>query len=159
VCHGNICRSPYAAALLGHELARSAQGAIRVDSAGFAGPHWPCPPFAVEVAAARGLDLSAHRSKPVSPSGVSVADLIVVMDKPQARALCELFGRVRDVIILGDLDPEPIDTREIQDPVGQPKEVFERCYSRINRCVSQLVQAVADSTERAAPQRQPELTT
>jgi len=59
---------------------------------------------------------------------------------------------------LGDLDPEPIETRVIQDPVEQPKNVFERCYSRINRCVSQLVQAVADSTEHAAPQPQAELT-
>jgi low molecular weight protein-tyrosine phosphatase len=164
-CHGNICRSPYAAALLGHELAGSAQGAIRVESAGFAGPYRPCPPFAVEVAAARGLDLSEHRSKLVARPGVSDADLIVVMDKPQARALRELFGRdVRDVLILGDLDPEPIETREIQDPVEQPKEVFERCYSRINRCVHELVQAVADGAERtrsrgAAPLTQPELTT
>jgi protein-tyrosine phosphatase len=165
VCHGNICRSPYAAALLGQELTRSAQGAIQVESAGFVGWGRPCPPIAVEVAAARGLDLSGHRSKVIAPLGVSAADLIVVMDKPQAWALRELFGRdVRDVLVLGDLDPEPIETRQIQDPVEQPKEVFERCYSRINRCVRQLVQAVADSAERtpspgAPPLSQPELTT
>jgi len=120
----------------------------------------------VEVAAAHGIDLSKHFSTMLVPSRVSAADLIVVMDKPQARALRDLFGRdVRDVLILGDLDPEQIETRTIQDPVEQPKEVFERCYSRINRCVRQLVQAVADSAERtrssrgAPPLTHPELTT
>lgn len=148
VCHGNICRSPYAAALLRHELPESAQGAVRVDSAGFLGWGRPCPPIAVEVAAALGLDLSEHRSKLVVPTDVSVADLIVVMSKPQALALRELFGhKGRDVLILGDLDPEPIETREIQDPVEQPREVFERCYTRINHCVRQLVLAVADSAD------------
>ena len=146
--------------LLGRELTRSAHGAIRIESAGFAGLKRPCPPAAVEVAAAFGLDLSGHRSKLLTSATVSDADLIVVMDETQARALHGLFGRdLRDVLILGDLDPEPIETRVIQDPVEQPKKVFERCYSRINRCVSQLVQAVADSTEHAAPQPQAELTT
>ncbi len=160
VCHGNICRSPYAAVLLGRELTRSAHGAIRIESAGFAGLGRPCPPVAVDVAAALGLDFSGHRSKQLTSATVSDADLIIVMDEAQARALHALFGcDLRDVLILGDLDPEPIETRVIQDPVEQPKNVFKRCYSRINRCVSQLVQAVAESTERAAPQRQPELTT
>ncbi len=150
-CHGNICRSPYAAALLDRELTQSAQSAIRVESAGFVGWGRPCPPMAVEVAAARGLDLSKYRSNRLTPPGVSVADLIVVMDKLQARALRRLFDRdVRDVLILGDLDPEPIETRHIEDPFDQPKEVFERCYSRIDRCVRQLVQIVAHNTERIA---------
>ena len=115
---------------------------------------------------AHGIDLSKHLSTMLVPSRLSAADLIVVMDKPQARALRDLFGHaVRDVLILGDLDPEQIETRMIQDPVEQPKEVFERCYARINRCVRQLVQAVAESVERtrssrsAAPRTQPELTT
>ena len=149
VCYGNICRSPYVAALLERELARTVHGSIRVESAGFVAWGRPCPPEAVEVAAAHGVDLSKHLSTMLVPSGVSAADLIVVMDEPQARVLRELFGRdARDVIILGDLDPEPIETRTIQDPVEQPKEVFERCYSRINRCVNQLVQAVAFRAER-----------
>jgi len=166
VCYGNICRSPYVAARLEHELTRPAHGAIRIESAGFVGWGRPCPPVAVEVAAAHGVDLSRHLATMLVPSRVSAADLIVVMDKPQARVLRDLFGRAdRDVLILGDLDPERIETRTIQDPVEQPKEVFERCYSRIDRCVRELVQAVAGRAERArsshsaAPLTQPELTT
>ncbi len=166
VCHGNICRSPYAATLLRREFTGGAHRSIRIESAGFVGWGRPCPPEAVEVAAALGVDLSKHLSNMLVPSGVADADLIVVMDKLQARALRDLFGcDVRDVIVLGDLDPEPIETRMIQDPIEQSKEVFERCYSRINRCVGQLVQAVADHAARtpsshgAARLTRPELTT
>ncbi len=166
VCHGNMCRSPYVAARLEQELTRPARGAIRIESAGFVGWGRPCPPVAVEVAAAHGVDLSSHLATMLVPSRVSAADLIVVMDNPQAQVLRDLFGRAdRDVLILGDLDPERIETRTIQDPMEQSKEVFERCYARIDRCVRELVQAIAGRAERtrsshsAAPLTQPELTT
>src|SRR5712692_6786997 len=68
VCHGNICRSPYAAAVLGGLLH---QGRDRdVVSAGFIGPDRPAPPEAVSVARARGVDLSRHRSRLLLPSDV-----------------------------------------------------------------------------------------
>lgn len=151
-CYGNICRSPYAAALLDRELMRSAPSATRVELAGFVGWGRPCPPLAVEVAAARGLDLSKHRSQRFTPLTVSLADLIVVMDKVQARAVRDVYsGSDRHVLILGDLDPEPIETRHIQDPIDQPRDVFERCYARIDRCVGQLVQAVLPGRAAAEP--------
>jgi len=165
LCYGNICRSPYAAALLEQELGRSKQTAISVESAGFAGWGRPCPPMALEVAAAHGLDLSNHGSRPIALPAASVSDLIIVMDRPQASAVRRIFGPAhRHVLMLGDLDPEPIDTREIQDPFDQPKEAYELCYARLNRCVHQLVDALAESVDRTsprapAPQRRPVNTT
>jgi len=150
-CYGNIARSPYAATLLAQALRRSGQSTIRVDSAGFVGWGRPCLPLALEVAAARGLDLSKHRSQRFTPLSVSLADLIIVMDGRDARAMRKIYGGDdRHVLILGDLDPEPIETRHIQDPFDQPREVFERCYSRIDRCIGQLVQIVADNAQRDA---------
>jgi protein-tyrosine phosphatase len=166
VCRGNIYRSPYAAGLLARDFSRAEQSAIRVESGGFLGWGRPCPPMAVEVAAMGGLDLSRHRSNQVVPTGVFTADLIVAVDPQEARAVREVFGReAGDVLILGDLDPEPIDTRGIEDPYEQSREVLERSYARIDRCVRQLVQAVADGAERtrssrgAAPLTQRGLTT
>ena len=134
VCHGNVCRSPYAAALLRRLLLSFLPRVVRVESAGFVGPGRPCPRWAVEVAAERGLDLSRHRSRVLTPLEVQSADLVVVMDSMQRRALRVLFGG--DGLLLGDLDPAHIERREIEDPVEQPKEVFERSYSRIDRCVN-----------------------
>jgi protein-tyrosine phosphatase len=142
VCHGNICRSPFAAALLRRAWSRSR---IRVDSAGFLGPGRPPPAEAVAVGARYGLDLSAHRSQLLTAERVRAADLIVVMDVAQQRAVCNRFGRAeRDVLILGDLDPRPVGTRAIRDPVNQPSEAFEDAYARIERCIEELVRATRE---------------
>lgn len=146
VCHGNICRSPYAAALLREELSRSARTTVRVESAGFALSGRPCPPFALEVAASRGFDLAKHRSQQLTPDSISTADVIIVMDRAQREAL-RMFGRRngRAALVLGDLDPNPIETRQIEDPVEQAKEVFERSYTRLERCVREFATAIGGS--------------
>lgn len=148
VCHGNICRSPYAAAVL---QSRLVPRAVEVASAGFIQPGRPCPDAAVAVATARGFDLSAHRSHLLAAPEVHRADLILVMSTAQHWAVRALFGRrSHDVIVLGDLDPEPIEAREIRDPVEQPKEIFALSYARIDRCIGEFVRVTAGRTQPEA---------
>jgi protein-tyrosine phosphatase len=110
-----------------------------VESGGFLGSDRPVPAEAATVATELGIDLSSHRSRPLMPDVVASADLIIVMDAAQHRAICAVFGRhPNDVIVLGDLDPEPIETRAIHDPVLQPVEIFKTVYQRIDRCVRAL---------------------
>jgi protein-tyrosine-phosphatase len=136
VCNGNMFRSPFAAAA----LRRVAGPRVQVESAGFLGPGRATPRDALSAAAGRGVDLSAHRSQLITGPLVQWADLIVVMDAAQRRTLCDRFGcRERDILILGDLDPERITTRGIEDPVEQSVEVCRRVYARIERCVAELV--------------------
>jgi len=135
VCRGNVCRSPFAAAL----LRRLSRNQLRVDSVGFTAPGRPPPPEAVAAAARHGVDLSVHRSQLVTAEAARAADLIVVMDLTQRHEICIRFGRTeRDVLVLGDLDPQPIETRMIRDPMRQPLAVFEQTYARIERCVREL---------------------
>ncbi len=142
ICHGNICRSPFAAALLAGRLAPAG---VRVGSAGFIGPNRACPPEAVTAAARRGVDLAAHRSQLLTASAARSADLIVVMDPAQGRAIRDRFGRLlRDILVLGDLDPAPLATRTIQDPLDQCLAVFEQSYARVERCVAELVRVLGD---------------
>jgi protein-tyrosine phosphatase len=137
VCHGNICRSPFAAALLARDLARAG---VRVASAGFLGYNRPCPPEAVEAGARWGADLSTHRSTLVAADLARSADLILVMDPAQRRAIIERFGRSpRAVVVLGDLDPAPLQARAIRDPVEQGTQAFLDSYARIERCIAAFV--------------------
>jgi protein-tyrosine phosphatase len=140
VCHGNLCRSPFAAVLL---RASFAQRGVRVDSAGLSGTGRRSPPEAVVAAARFGVDLSAHRSEPLTAHGARAADLIFVMDSVQRRHVCDRFGRSGDdVLLLGDLDPEPGEARTIRDPVNQSLAVFEETYARIARCARELERAI-----------------
>jgi protein-tyrosine phosphatase len=141
VCHGNICRSPYAAGRLRALLA--AHGLhVEVQSAGFIGPDRPSPGNAIATAATRGIDLKPHRSQLLTQKLIDEAGLIVVMEARQAAALRLVFRAVRaPILILGDLDPLSADTRTVRDPALQPRAVFAESYDRIDRCVEVLVHA------------------
>jgi protein-tyrosine-phosphatase len=140
VCNGNIFRSPFAAAVLKRALGPVG---VAVDSAGFIGPGRPSPTDAVVAAARRGVDLRGHRSQLLVPELVRAADVILVMDMAQRRTISERFGRPpQDVLLLGDFDPAPIESRAIEDPVEQGPDVCEAVYARIEDCVGALVRGL-----------------
>ena len=149
VCHGNLCRSPYAAALL-RRLTEEADHEFDVASAGFQ-TEIPTPPrLAIEAAAARGIDLSQHVSQSVSRNLVRERDLVVVMEPRQRVRLLRTFRPpIPPILVLADLDPNRGASRTISDPVTQPREHFDQVYARIDRCVTALADAIV--TREAAP--------
>ena len=150
ICHGNICRSPYAAASLQRRLEGSTIGGrILIRSAGFVGPGRPPPPEAIQVARAGGLDLSEHRSRLLTVALAMDGALLVVMAPGQRRAVSSTFGTPRSrLVLLGDLDPEPIRTRAIRDPYRQSADVFKEVYARIDRCLDTFVRHLLAAAQR-----------
>jgi protein-tyrosine-phosphatase len=135
-------RSPYAEGVLRHLLGPRPRA--QVSSAGFIGPDRPAPPIVVDGATHRGVDLRAHRSRVVTAVILDEADLVLVMDVDQLRALRRRFGiKGKVVVVLGDLDPRPLATRAIEDPVNQSSEVLDAVYARIDRCLAELVRSLA----------------
>jgi protein-tyrosine phosphatase len=134
VCHGNICRSPYLEAVL-----RRALPAVNVSSAGLVGPDRPVPKNSLTLAAERGLDLSAFRSRSISRVDAREIDLVIVMDPAQGHYLTRVFGvSPRRIIVAGDLDPRKAATREIRDPWRQPLAVFRASFDRLDRCAATI---------------------
>ncbi|MGH7664475.1 MAG: low molecular weight protein-tyrosine-phosphatase [Gemmatimonadaceae bacterium] len=143
VCHGNICRSPYAEAVLRRLLRERRADAVHVDSMGLINPGRPSPGEAISGAARRGVDISHHRSRVLTGEAVHAATLVIVMDDMQRRLLLQRFGKHRDeLLVLGDLDPFPIESRAIKDPYDGAEAVFDASYGRIDRCVHCLVEAL-----------------
>lgn len=83
VCLGNICRSPTAEAVLRSQLQAGGWGTrIAVDSAGtHAERGHPPDPRARAVAARRGYDLSALRSRPMVRDDFEHFELVLAMDQ------------------------------------------------------------------------------
>jgi protein-tyrosine phosphatase len=128
VCTGNICRSPMAEALLRDRFA--ARGRGTVASAGLAAlVGRPADPLALELLAARGLDLSAHRARQLTPEMVAEADLVIVMEAAHQQELERLSraarGRVHRLGRFGGFD--------VEDPYRAPREAFERALAQIER--------------------------
>jgi protein-tyrosine phosphatase len=139
VCHGNICRSPYAAYRLRSFFAADGR-ACTIASAGFIGPDRPSPGNAIATAAQRGIDLKPHRSQLLSKSLIDAAQLIIVMEARQADALRMIFGDIKaQILMLGDLDPRLAATRTVRDPALQSRAVFAESYDRIDRCLEALM--------------------
>jgi hypothetical protein len=78
VCHGNICRSPFAEVYARKVFDDvSDGGAIRVISSGYFPKSGRCSPDEAQAAVeAFGLSLAAHRSSVVSEQAVTESDLI-----------------------------------------------------------------------------------
>jgi protein-tyrosine-phosphatase/tRNA A37 threonylcarbamoyladenosine synthetase subunit TsaC/SUA5/YrdC len=143
ICTGNTCRSPLAEALCKKRLA-DALGCATEDlpgrgffvySAGLAAMiGGPAATEAVDVARARGADLSQHRSRPLTAELVARADYLVAMTRDHLQALAEHYPRPGSRPRL--LDPAGYD---LADPIGHPPVVYESCGEQIWQHLEPLV--------------------
>jgi protein-tyrosine-phosphatase len=143
LCHGNACRSPFAAAVFARDARARIATPIKVESAGLVAPGRPSPSAAIAAAARRDIDLSRHRSRLVTTRAIRAAQLIVVMSADQARFVRRAGRSEIPTLILGDLDPDPVNERTIVDPMGCPDEIFDESYDRIERCIAVLIELMA----------------
>lgn len=138
ICSGNICRSPMASVVFQHEasLRKIPHVAISMGTLGLV--NRPAAQEAIDACAAVGIDLSYHRSQPISKQILSRATHIFVMEPAHKRILQQQGIDASRILFLGSWDPE--DTRpQIDDPVNQPRAVFDSCLARIHRAVVQFL--------------------
>ncbi len=90
LCTANQCRSPMAEVLL-----RARRPTLEVQSAGRLPGGAPASATAVQVVAARGLDLSKHISQTATPELVGQSDLILGMAREHVRDAVLLRPDVR----------------------------------------------------------------
>src|SRR5258706_2965758 len=77
VCYGNICRSPFAAALLARELTPLG---VDVRSGGFISFNRPAPAAAIAAAQRHGVDFANPPSVPATADVTRPVALVIVLD-------------------------------------------------------------------------------
>ncbi|MEP6886700.1 MAG: ATP-grasp domain-containing protein [Nitrospirales bacterium] len=140
VCHGNILRSPMAAALF--KQASDACGrTITVHSAGLhANPFHPADPRGVAAAAELGISLSAHRADLLTREMVRQADAIFVMDQLNEAELLARYPQARPKLFCLSLcDAAMTSCLDIHDPYHGNIDDVRHCYETIQSCITGLV--------------------
>jgi protein-tyrosine-phosphatase len=146
ICHGNICRSPFAAAIFARSYPGDAGRRVTAASAGFIGPGRTPPSQALQAGLRHGVDISAHRSDVIATERLRAADLVVVMSADQAQTISARLRRgSARVLVLGDLDPVAVTQRTIADPWGGSDFVYDASYDRIERCVAELARIISEA--------------
>ena len=128
LCTGNICRSPYAKAVL-----KRRAPSISVDSAGLSAMvDYEADATGQAVARDRGVDMSEHKAKQVTRSLIGQSDLILVMDDEHLSRLHRKYPDSRGKSFkLGKLRGD----KNIVDPYLKSKSFFELVFNEIDEAV------------------------
>jgi protein-tyrosine phosphatase len=143
VCTGNTCRSPLAEGLckkllaerLGCPVDELPQHGFLVLSAGIAAMmESTAADEAVSVAMAHGVDLSSHRSRPLTAELVAQADYLVGMTQGHVLAVAGQYPH---------LGPRPqllsAEGEDVADPVGCDLSVYQECAEQLWRHLQRFV--------------------
>lgn len=141
LCHGNICRSPYAEVLLA-ELLPGAE----VRSAGLeAADGHDADEAAARAAVRAGHSLQGHRSHPLDDADLEWAHLVLVMGGGQWAEVVRRSPWAKPKLrMLGDFLPEP--PHLVKDPWGQPDAVFDEIFARVAEAVRRLAGRIEGDT-------------
>ncbi len=133
VCIGNICRSPIAEALLQKKFNTKGQK-TQVSSAGLGAlVNYPADETSQELMLKKGIDISTHRARQLTPELVFASDFIITMTTDQTKELERLYpgakGRVYRLGHWGEFD--------VVDPYKRPKAIFEQACALIEQGVDE----------------------
>ena len=140
VCTGNICRSPMGEVLL-QDYAERRGRSVAVKSASVLGlTGHPAHKNAIKVMREVDLDLTKHRSQPVTSELMTWADYVLVMEFKHATKLRERYPDSTEdqIMMMGSFGGYV----EIKDPLGWWKGPFKICREELMRCVEAFVDSL-----------------
>jgi protein-tyrosine phosphatase len=141
VCTGNICRSPMAASLLAHALQAEKEPlrSIQVHSAGvsaFAGD--PASTNACRALKPVKLDISSHRSRPLSDQLADQSDLILTMTSGHIEAIrMQHPGLKAPVYRFREWIPSG--SKEVPDPFGGPLDLYVETRDHLAEAIPSII--------------------
>ena len=150
VCTGNTCRSPMAQGILQAYLDEAGISHIDVKTAGVMTIPGLIPsPDAVQVMNAQGIDISKHRSAPLTPEMLRKADLILGMTPFHVQFALRMDDEARGAgaagiparektFLLKEYTKSDLKNYQITDPMGATLEVYKRVYREIKLAVEKL---------------------
>ena len=142
VCTGNTCRSPMAAALM-NKIAIEQNLDVRIESAGlFAQEGHMASDNAIKAMISYGIDLTLHRTQPVTENLLKQCDLILTMTEAHKMVLEPMAkGKVYTLIEYAG------SAGDIPDPYGGDPEEYIECAAVIYDALTDIAKKIADRND------------
>jgi glycine hydroxymethyltransferase len=140
VCTGNICRSPIAEGIFRRLLGNRKE--IEVASAGVHAVHGQPPSlYAVQVCEEEGVDISGLRSQPLTAALIDRATHIFAMTGAHLETIQMLFpqGAEKSFLLREFEEPGTTVWRDVPDPIGLGREVYEDCARTIKNALPSVL--------------------
>jgi protein-tyrosine-phosphatase len=133
VCSGNTCRSPMLMTLLRAACARRGIEHLVVESAGtYARRGQSASDEAALCMQNRGLELKAHKSRPIDVLDLSWYDRIVCVGPSHATVLKQLGAKNDQLYIVN------ADSGGVPDPFGHSYDVYEECAGILEKAAERI---------------------
>jgi len=146
VCTGNICRSPIAEGIFRQLLGNRKD--IEVASAGVHAVRGQPPSlYAVQVCEEEGVDISGLRSQPLTAALIDRATHIFAMTGAHLETIQMLFpdGAEKSFLLREFEEPDTTVWRDVPDPIGLGRDVYEVCASTIKNALPSVLAFVEQS--------------
>src|SRR5713226_9175895 len=146
VCTGNICRSPIAEGFFRRLVGNRKD--IQVASAGVHAVRGQPPSlYAVQVCEEQGVNISDLRSQPLAADLVDRATHIFAMTGAHLETIHMLFpnGAEKTFLIREFEEPGATVWRDVPDPIGLGREVYEECARTIKNALPSVLAFVEQS--------------
>ncbi|GJL52054.1 MAG: hypothetical protein NPIRA01_32810 [Nitrospirales bacterium] len=133
VCHGNICRSPYAEFKFRELGGHTISAGLKAKSGN------PANSSAQVAASSRGIQLTTHRSQNIQEVSLQSGDLLVAFEPNHANSLYDQYFKENDVqvTLLGLWSPQSWAVY-FHDPYGLSNAYFEQCFHRIDLALAKM---------------------
>lgn len=142
VCTGNTCRSPMAEIQAKQRAEAGGFAGLGVSSAGTSAENGSAASDqAISVAAGRGLDLSSHRARALTPEQIASSDLVITMTRRHSDVVSRLASTAPVILATEFLAvTHPLHGRDVPDPFGSSIEIYEATWEVLEDCVAALFQ-------------------
>ena len=140
VCTGNVCRSAMAEGILKKMIAENYKDLIIVKSAGTNTiTSMSATAFSQEAAKDNGINISSHRSKPLTESLAAKNDLIFVMTQEHIEFIKAYFMKHLDkVYALKKFNKPKVKNIDIDDPIGGSLNSYKKIFKEINKEIERI---------------------
>ena len=139
VCTGNTCRSSMAEAIFNNMAKEKGNSDMKATSAGIeAIDGMPANDKAIETLKARGVDMSAHKSRKIRNAHIEESDIILTMTRIHKIQLQAAFPKAHGKVFTLLEYANDNSKLDIADPYGQSPEVYERCANELEKAIKSV---------------------